>query len=145
MQAETDSHSPPPPKHNHGIQSTMPKPSGTAAVMSSALYPVTRDTSDRGMRHASGTKDGNSSQMAAFQNAQRQPKAVAGLRGNNFHLPSSWEWTNAPQQGARQVVSSSADVNGLSDPSGLVMEMQTAFEEGNGLNPSLSSIDILSE
>lgn len=134
LQVESDAPAQCPPiKHGPGVPSSVPKQTGSGAVMPSPLYPSARDPLERGMRQLVGNKDVASQQLLSFQHGHRQPKSGPGSKGNNFHMSSSWDWPSSSAHGGRQVVSSSTDiVGGIDDPSGLVMEMQTAFEEGTG-------------
>lgn len=122
-----------PTKHaTSGSQSGMAKQGTGGALMGSPFYPVSRESGDRSMRHAAVSKDGVSAQLLALQNAQRPQKVGAVPRTNSFCQANSWEWANAPH--ARQPIASSTDLpNAINDPSGLVMEMQTAFEESSGM------------
>nr|BAV58287.1 hypothetical protein [Ulva partita] len=134
--AETDSqgqcHS-----SKHGspcIQSSMNKHSAGGAVTPSPFYPIARESADRGMRHLAGSKDGIPSQFMTMQHSQRSHKVSAGPRGNAFPQSSSWEWPSSSHTGARQAIASSTEIpSAAHDRSGLVMEMQTAFEENSGL------------
>lgn len=138
MQAEVDG---PMQCHSskHGsprIQGSMNKQSTGGTVMASPFYPAARESVDRGMRHLTGGKDGASAQLLALQHGQRPQKP--GQRGNNFPPSNSWEWANSPHAVPRQAMASSTDApSSMNDRSGLVMEMQTAFEENNGTNHGL--------
>lgn len=131
VQAEMDAQCHPSKHATSGSQSGMTKQGAGGALMGSPFYPVSREAGERGMRHAV-SKDGVSAQLLALQSAQRTQKVGAAPRTNSFCQANSWEWANAPH--GRQPIASSADLpSNINDPSGLVMEMQTAFEESSGM------------